>query len=391
MAPSASRRFNPIVKALSVIRGPMTMKWLHCALGLVGMAVAALLFIAGITGAIQAFYNEIDKVLNPEFYRVETGGELLAPPALIEKLERSRPEIQVWYLQYPENPGDTAMLTAQPRPDAQGSYPEIRSDVFYLNPHTGEIVGEKYWGRCCFEADNLLNFLYEVHHSLKAGQWGGYLMGFAALGLLMNCLWVLLVAWKAGSGRDSAFLIPTRNRALAIVLALLLLPVAISSIAMNLPTEVFKPLVSLLSPVKPGIYEEYAEKDNSDFGSRSLSYNDAWRLAQDMGREKGWHGPVAELFYSSSYNFYGMAFGYRDPEGMGNNWIYLDGEDGHLVGSRLPMQGTSGDFFNAVQLPIHSGRIFGYPSKTLIAALGLLIAFLSARYLLITPRRLFRH
>ena len=78
------------------------------------ICVAALLFMSGITGGLLAFYNEIDAFLNPGFYHVDARGEMLPPPALIEKLEQARPEVAVWYLQYPKKPGETAMLTAEP-------------------------------------------------------------------------------------------------------------------------------------------------------------------------------------------------------------------------------------------------------------------------------------
>lgn len=362
------------------------MKIVHKALTISGVFFAALLFVAGLTGSLLAFYNEIDEMLNPAFYHVEVTGDLLPPPVLIEKLEQAKPEILVWYLQYPKNPGETAMMTAQPLANEAGNYPDIPSDVFYMNPYTAQIVGEKFWGRCCFEPGNLLNFLYEIHHSLKDGSWGGYFMGMAAMALLINGLWVLFGGGRKPGSGGWAFLIPTRNRVVGMVLALLLLPVAVSSIALNLTTEVFKPLVSVFSPVAPSIYEEYAKKNPSDSGSRVLSYDDAYQLAQKTGREHGWTGPVAELFYSSSYNFYGMAFGYRDPDGMGNNWIYLDGVDGRPVGSKRPREGSAGDTLFYAQLPIHSGRIAGLPSKILIAALGLLIAVLAARYIFIKAR-----
>ena len=365
----------------------MTEIW-HYSRGFVGMSIAALLFMAGLTGAILAFYNDVDKVLNPIFYHVKPSGKLLAPPVLIAKLEQARPEILVWYQQYPKIPGETAMMSAQARPNAQGTYPAIQSDIFYVNPYTAEIVGEKYWGKCCLEPENLLNFLYELHHSLKRGFWGNYLMGLSAVALLINCLWVLLGSKGRSKSGSSVFLIPTHHRPVAIMLAILLLPVAISGIAMNLPVEVFKPVVSIFSPVQPSIYEEYAGKTSPDFGSRILSYDEAYQLAQETGRQNGWSEPVAELFYSTGYNFYGMAFGYRDPDGMGNNWIYLDGVDGHPVGEKHPTQGSAGDILSFAQLPIHSGRIAGVASKTLIAILGLLVAALSARYILITSRLL---
>ena len=50
--------------------------------------------------------------------------------------------------------------------------------------------------------------------------------------------------------------------------------------------------------------------------------------------------------------------------------------DGHVVGTRTPGRGTLGDQLFSVQLPIHSGRLAGLPTKTLVAMLGLLIAAL---------------
>jgi uncharacterized iron-regulated membrane protein len=368
------------------------MKYLAYVQHIFGIAIAILLFMAGATGGILAFYYEIDEVLNPASYRVIPADRMLPPPVLIERLEQARPEVQVWYLQYPKRPDETAMLTAQPKPDSSGIYPSIQSDVFYINPYNAEIISERYWGRCCFERDNFLNFIYEVHHSLKDGVWGGYLMGLAAATLFINCL---LVLWRCvfnsrSSATNSLFLIPTSNRVLAAGLALVLLPIAISSIAMNLAEEVFKPAVSVLSPVSPSIYEEYARKDRSDFGDRVLSYNDAYLLAQEFGADKNRPEPVAELFYSSSYNFYGMAFGYRDPDGLGNSWIYLDGVDGHLVGSRIPGTGTTGDSLFLAQLPIHSGRLAGLPGKIFIALTGLLLVVLAFRYIVVASKQLFR-
>lgn len=365
------------------------MQYFKSLLGIASICGASLLFMTGITGSLLAFYNEIDAFLNPGFYHVKAGMKILEPPDLINKLEKARPEIVVWYLQYPEKPGQTAMLTAEPKPDATGEYPVIESNVFFVDPATGAIVGEKYWGRCCFEPENLLNYLYEMHHSLTDGTWGGYLMGGVACLLLINCVLVVFGLTGTAQTADYLFLIPTKSKVAGLVLVVLLLPIAISSIALNLGAEVFKPLVSIFSPVKASIYEEYAKKESGDFGVRTLSYDDAYQLAQRWGRENGETGPVAELFYSRSYNFYGMGYGYRDPDGMGNDWIYLDGTDGHVVGSRTPGQGTLGDHLFSVQLPIHSGRLAGLPSRTLVAVLGLLIATLCGRYVVFLSRQLF--
>ncbi len=356
---------------------------------LAAIAAALLLGMAGLSGSILAFYDEVDAWLNPQAYAVTPAGDMLAPPQLIERLEQARPEVRVWYLQYPQRSGRTAMMTTEPRPGSSGELPAVESNVFFVNPYTGEVVSERYWGRCCFEPENFLNFIYEMHHSLHSGRWGGHVMALAAIVLLLNCLWVLYRSLRVRSDTVAAFLIPVSRRGVAVIIALGFLPLAVSSIALNLTDEVFKPVVSWFSPVQPGVYSEYAMKDQSDFGERVLSYKDAWLLAQDKGAELGWSGPVAELFYSSGYNFYGMAFGYRDPAGLGNNWMYLDGASGELVGSKTPRDGSAGDLVFFVQLPIHSGRLVGLPSKLLVTALGLLLTWFSLLAVVRESRELF--
>jgi uncharacterized iron-regulated membrane protein len=83
----------------------------------VWLLFAPLLVIAGLTGAIQAFYYEIDEALNPGFYNVPVTTPALPAPELIARLEAVHPELKVWYIQSPSRPGRTAMMTTEPRGD----------------------------------------------------------------------------------------------------------------------------------------------------------------------------------------------------------------------------------------------------------------------------------
>lgn len=59
-------------------------------------------------------------------------------------------------------------------------------------------------------------------------------------------------------------------------------------------------------------------------------------------------------------------------------WLFFHGTDGRLLGQEIAGQGTLGEQFYRLQLPIHGGRIIGFTGQVMIAVLGVLIAVLSA-------------
>ena len=345
-------QFNQM-KAWQVAKTVAWSVWLLC---------APLLFMAGLTGAIQAFYYEIDEALNPGFYRVPVSTPALPAPELITRLEAAHPELKVWYIQSAARPGRTAMMTTEPR----GTTP-LANDTFYVDPATGREVGARLWGRCCLERENFANWTYELHHSLTIGEPGRWLMGIAALVGIAACITLL---GQGARRRDHRSLI-------AAALALPSLVFAVTCVDMNLADEVFKPSVSLFSKVTPDVYTLRGRMAGG-FGERRLSYADALYIGKVEGLMRGYGDMVGELYYSYGYNFYGMAYGYRDPSGLGNHWLYLDGQTGRVIGGRFPGEGTAGDRFIQFQLPIHSCRIGGTLTKTLVCLLGLMIAGIAA-------------
>ena len=60
---------------------------------------------------------------------------------------------------------------------------------------------------------------------------------------------------------------------------LLLAPVALSSVALNLPSQVFKPLVSLFSPIEPSVYEARGRLPREQLGETRLDYDRTFQLA----------------------------------------------------------------------------------------------------------------
>lgn len=335
------------------------------------LAYAVILGLLAATGAIQAYYYELDEWLNPHFYITPSAGSAQHPASLIEALEAAVPEARVWYMEQRKASGRSVMLAVEPRPDETTSQlADLPYNYYYMDPVTAEIVGARNWGACCFEPENLMNFTYELHRTLMLpGLWGLYITGAVAV------IWLLaLLLGIGGCATSTGFSL--RMKITVISLGLVMMPLAISSVAMNLNDELFRPVVNWFSPIKPTIYGEYAAMESPDFGERNLSYRDAFDRAVAIGRENDQANPPGEFFYSAIYNFYGVGYGLRDPHNMGNDWIFISADTGQILRKRTPRTGTAGEIFAAAQLPIHSGRVLGGWTQFYVFAMGLLITAL---------------
>ncbi|WP_085702823.1 PepSY domain-containing protein [Pseudomonas sp. B15(2017)] len=358
----------------------------------IGLATAVFLLLAGITGSLLAFNHELDEWLNPEFYAASAAGERLPPGELVDAVQSVHPKLQVWYMEYPNETGHTALLAAVPRNDpATGKPFKERNEVFYLDPVSGEQKGQRYWGECCFQRENFVPFILEFHYNLTLpGNWGLLLMGLVAIAWVIDCfvaLWLTLPrgklfwkkwssAWKIKGGHAYRLNFDL-HRAGGLWLWLLLLPIAVSSVAMNLPSQAFKPVVSLFSPIEPSVYETRGRMPAEELGITRLSYQQAYERAQEEGKRLGLTAAIGELYYSFEYNFYGAGFGQHDTEAHGKSWLFFHGTDGRLLGQEIAGEGTLGERFYRLQLPIHGGRIIGFSGQVMIAVLGVLIAGLS--------------
>ncbi|MBV4472476.1 PepSY-associated TM helix domain-containing protein [Pseudomonas siliginis] len=358
----------------------------------IGLAIAVFLLLAGLTGSVLAFNHELDEWLNPQFYKATSVGERLPPGALVEAVQTAHPKLQVWYMEYPHETGQTALLAAVPRNDPGTGQPyDERNQVFYLDPVSAEHKGARYWGECCFKRENLIPFILEFHYNLTLpGNWGLLLMGGVAIAWVIDCFVALFLtlprgkpfwkkwatAWKVKGGHAYRLNFDL-HRAGGLWLWLLLLPIAVSSVAMNLPSQMFKPAISLFSPIEPSVYEARGRMPANQLGTTHLSYQQAYERALQEGERLGLTAAIGELYYSFEYNFYGAGFGQHDTDAHGKSWLFFHGTDGRLLGQEIAGQGTLGEQFYRLQLPIHGGRIIGVTGQVMIAVLGVLIAGLS--------------
>ncbi len=378
-----SPRAKPVPARRFTLRPALV--WAHRILGL---STALFLVIAGLTGSVLAFHHELDEWLNPSAYRATAAGTPLSPEALARAIEAGHPDRRVWYMTLETEPGHAANAAALGRIDpATGDAVPIPADVFQVDPVSGEVLAARLWGACCFSALNIIPFLYEFHHNLSLpGVYGILLMGgvailwlvdgFVGFALTLPRGQPFLAKWRAAfaiKGGSAFRLNLDWHRAAGLWLFVLLIILAISSVAMNLRREVVEPVVGLFSNLTP---TPFSQPPREKLAERTLSFDTMLETGLKEARARGWQEPASEIFFSPHYGVFGVAFGDHDDP-MNTRWLYFDGETAAFRNAIIPGVGTAGDVFIQIQFPIHSGRILGLTGRILIAVMGVVIAGLA--------------
>lgn len=357
-----------------------------------GLALAGVLFIAGITGSIIAFQQEIDRWLNADLYKRSTPGFSLPLDALVASVESQLEGVRVSSI-YLERADENVLLVVDSM--TQDATPEF--DQVFADPVTGRVLGTRLWGECCLERKNLIPFLYTVHSSLKLpGVWGALVMGGVAILWLVDCFvgfYLTLptgwrnwrkwkVAWTLKPGARGVRLGLDLHRAGGLWLWGVLLVTASSGMALNLREQVFRPAVDLVVELSPTPIEQGIAAGAADTPERRLSFAAAVEHARKHAA-RNLADPVAHyVLYVPELNAYGIAVtpksGADHPlDGLGPSWIYLSGADGRVLARELMGTGTAGDIYLQSQFSLHSGHILGIPGRLLIALSGLVVALLS--------------
>jgi uncharacterized iron-regulated membrane protein len=362
-----------------------------------GLAMTIFLVIAGLTGSVIAFQTELDAWLNPHLFHTNSQGTPLSPSELIARIERLEPRLRVTYIPLKYASGESARLGIQPRLDPVTARDiELDYDEIFVDPRRGNILGRRQWGACCFERQHVIPFLYKLHYSLHVpGKWGVWLMGIVALIWACDCFVGAYLtwprrrpffarwkpAWQVKVPSSTYRLNFDLHRAGGLWFWGVLFTLAVSGVYFNLDREVFRPVVSFLSPLTPTPLEQRTAQSSEAPIEPALSFEEVAARASAEAARRGWTRSPGGVSYRPTYGIYVVDFFVSQHDhsaGLGPPFLYFDGQDGRLLGDRVPGAGTAGDVFMRLQFPLHSGQIAGLPGRIIICLTGLVVAMLSS-------------
>ncbi|MCI0356592.1 MAG: PepSY domain-containing protein [Acidobacteria bacterium] len=390
-----------------------------------GLYMAFFLIVAGLTGSILAFDAEIHDWLNPP---VKVA--LRAEPQLDELTLRERalalaPHGQINHLRLQREPDKAYVARIEPRTDPASGQPyALTFNKLVLDPYTGAELArenEPEKGLWPITRKNFIHVIVRLHYQLALPGWiGTWLFGIAALLWTIDCFvgayltfprrlrrraggegdaaqsarkawWMRwkpawLVKWSGSAYRINFDL----HRAGGLWVWLLLLVLAWSSVGLNLPEQIYTPVMKAVFNM-PDLGLPTLATPQREPG---LSWREAHRIGQRlMAEQAGIHGfrvqreEWLEYFAESGLFFY-IVHSDRDVvDEQGGTYVVFNGNSGQFAGLELPSGLNAGSTLNQWIFALHLALLWGVPYKVFLCGVGILIAVLSVTGVIIWWRK----
>lgn len=383
----------------------------------IGLAIAAFLMLAGLTGSILSWDEEIDSWINGDLVGMTVPGRPQSPGALADLIEAREKRGQVTFFPLRLESGKPAQFTVRPRTDPRTGEP-YRLDFthVFVDPVSGAELGRRDGDGATLSRRSLVPFLVRFHYSLQIPEmwgiadWGLWLTGTVALAWFLNLVVGLFVSlparrrelegvgskpeariagpsfwqrwkpawrirWKAGAFPLTFDL----HRAVALWTMPLLLLLSFTAFSQNLlvpflpdPLEVSPTALPAAPAVDGGV-------------------DRAVVAARLEARRLGWTEGANQASFDSTSNLYRVYFvgpgGDLGGGDVGMKTLVVDGATGALVGRRTRWEGSAGEVFVKAQFPLHSLRLFGLPGRIISSLLGMMVMLMTVTGILIWARK----
>lgn len=150
-----------------------------------GLIAALFLLLLGVSGAIVAFENELDRALNPKLSYVQPQPQSLTLDAITQKLLSRYPSgTKIDGFELPQRP-DLSMFVGLTDPSG-------KQIGLVVDPYSGEILGDDA------NANHFVSKVHQFHTHLLAGEVGKQIAGWSAVLLLLLSITGIVLWWRAG-------------------------------------------------------------------------------------------------------------------------------------------------------------------------------------------------
>lgn len=399
-APASSSTSSKASSSSESPRGPALRSAAILVHRYVGLAISVFLLVAGLTGSVLVFHEELDTLCAPQLRLAEPpqpDAAPIEPFALRERIQAQLPAGQHHNTVYFEHkPGRTLAIWVQ---DEHEEWRQV-----FVDPYTGKLLGSRRWGDLSEGAMNLIPFIYSLHYSLALGSVGSLLFGLAALLWTLDCfvgayitfptstrragsssplLWLRrwMPAWLIKTNKLFSFVF-TWHRASGLWLWALLLVFAWSAVGLNL-RSVYQPVMTALTGMEKSFHDRLPELE-PPFPEPGLSMQEAHALGQRlMAEQAAAHGFSIERELFVSYADHHGAYVYSVESSLDvserhpGTEVYFDAKDGHFIGFDAATGVRVGNTISTWLFQLHFAWVGGLAYRIFVMFFGVLVAALS--------------
>lgn len=385
-----------------------------------GLTIALFLAVAGVTGALLAFTDELEPLAAPAVFKAAPpvpGAVPRDPFDLRDAVLARYPGAVITRVPMEAEAHRSLRLGVQRRdPDSGdlGPYADDWGELF-VNPYTGQETGRRRWGDIGQGTVNLIPFLYRLHYELALGEWGRLAFGFAALIWTIDCFVGFyltlptgllrkrnrgeksrLARWKPSwlmRWRSSSYKITfDLHRAGGLWIWPMLLVFAWSGVALSLP-QAYDPVMRQIGyqPITEGI----APPQTGD-GGPGEDLRAAAIRGQTLARQAAQSGKVtidpsgpASIVYYPEYGVYLYRFTSEASvsRNYGDSMVIFSALTGEPLKTVLPRHENAGNALNAWLEALHMAAVWGLPYKVAVSVIGLMVTMLSVTGVLIWTKK----
>jgi uncharacterized iron-regulated membrane protein len=352
--------------------------WLH---RYSGLAMALFLGFAAITGCVLCFIRPLDQALNADLFY----GPAAAKPAIVteavDRFQQAHPELRV--RSFPLQVAADERIPV--KVEASSKEHKLGFDQAFLDRTTGALVGQRS-SEAAWNRRGAMKALHDVHYTLLAGKWGRWAMGLVAfVWLLSNIVGAYLTfplrgpfwkgwrrMWRFSFKSSLPRMMLDIHRSSGLWLLIGLTPLAFTSVALNVFSEIYAPLAVTLAHTEPSIFDKPAPYPKGRDGH--IGFTRMLALANARVAQQGETWRPATAVYLPNRDLYGVTLtddatlNYRR---LGPVYWYFDGASGRFAATDDPYGGNTGLALIRMLYPLHSGRIIGPIGVGIIFLLGL--------------------
>lgn len=321
----------------------------------VGLTFGVLLFLQGLTGAVIAFRDELNRAIHHDALVIEPLEAYLPVQTLIETVRRAHPQLYVERIEYPEHRDQSLMFRLETKGGAHQRY-------IAVDPYRGIITRDAAthgWPA---------HWLFWIHQQLLAGHTGENIIGIMGIALLFLAITAPFVWWPGRRNLKRGFTVSVSagkyrglrdlHRVVGIFVVVLLLLWSSTGTVVVWKSEIQAMLarsVSMVSKPAPKVPERADEQlltldEIIDAGRKR--YGDA---PIKNVRFPGGHGRVVAIFFATP----------STTRPRASDQIWLDGYTASTLGVYEAGALPTGNVVLDWMLPIHSGEVFGVVGRVL--------------------------